>query len=81
MMNRILRVVMLLVWLELGLVLVLLPWSSIWEINYFLYQYPTLGFIMKNFFLRGAISGLGIMNVLMALGAFRRGASPVVTRT
>jgi hypothetical protein len=81
MMNRVLRVVMLLVWLELGLVLVLLPWSSIWEINYFLYQCPTLGFIMKNFFLRGAISGLGIMNVLMAIGAFRRGTSPVVTRT
>ncbi len=81
MMNRILRVVMLLVWLELGLVLVLLPWSGIWEVNYFLYQYPVMGFIMKNFFLRGAISGLGIMNVLMALGAFRRGTSPVVTRT
>lgn len=81
MMNRILRVVMLLVWLELGLVLVLLPWSDIWEVNYFLYQYPVLGFVVKNPFLRGAISGLGIMNVLMALGAFRRGTSAVVTRT
>jgi hypothetical protein len=81
MMNRTLRVVMLLVWLELGLVLILLPWSDVWEVNYFLFQYPVLGFIVKNAFLRGAISGLGLMNVLMAIGAFRRGATTVVTRT
>ncbi|HJZ51540.1 MAG TPA: hypothetical protein VJ228_05035 [Candidatus Acidoferrales bacterium] len=80
-MTRLLRVVLLLLWLELGLMLILVPWSDMWDINYFLYQYPALGLIMKNPYLRGAVSGLGLMNVLFALEAFRRRTSTVVTRT
>ena len=81
MMNRLLRVVMLLVWLELGLVLILVPWSDIWEANYFLYQYPALAIFANNPFMRGAISGLGIMNVFLALEAFRRRTPAVASRT
>ena len=81
MMNWLLRVVALLIWLELGLVLILVPWSEIWETNYFLYEYPALGFFLNNPFLRGAISGLGLINVFLALEAFRRRTSTVVTRT
>jgi hypothetical protein len=80
-MTRLLRVVLLLLWLELGLMLILVPWSDMWDINYFLYQYPALGLIMKNPYLRGAVSGLGLMNVLFALEAFRRRTSTIVTRT
>jgi hypothetical protein len=79
MMNRVLRVVLLLLWLELGLALILVPWSEVWDMNYFLYQYPTLAFLVKNSFLRGAISGLGLMNVLFALEAFRSRTSIVET--
>ena len=81
MINRLLHVVMLLIWLELGLVLILVPWSEIWDINFFVYQYPALGFIVKNYYLRGAVSGLGVMNVFLALEAFRRRTSPVANRT
>jgi hypothetical protein len=80
-MTRLLRVVLLLLWLELGLMLILVPWSDMWDVNYFLYQYPALGLIMKNPYLRGAVSGLGLVNVLFALEAFRRRTSTVVTRT
>jgi hypothetical protein len=78
---RLLRVVLLLIWLELGLVLILVPWSEIWDVNYFLYQYPALGLFVKNPYLRGAISGLGVMNVFLALEAFRRRTTSVATRT
>ncbi|HXZ10951.1 MAG TPA: hypothetical protein VEG64_01040 [Candidatus Sulfotelmatobacter sp.] len=81
MLNRLLRVILLLAWLEMGLVLILVPWSEFWEANYFLYQYPVLGFFVKNAYVRGAISGLGIMNVFLALEAFRRRTSAVATRT
>jgi hypothetical protein len=81
MLNRVLRVVILLFWLELGLVLILVPWVEVWEANYFLYQYPVLGMFAKNPFLRGAISGLGVMNVFLSIGAFRRSSSVVATRT
>jgi hypothetical protein len=81
MFNRLLRVVLLLIWLELGLVLILVPWSEVWDVNYFLYQYPSLGLFVKNPYLRGAISGLGVMNVFLALEAFRRRTSAVASRT
>jgi hypothetical protein len=81
MMNRLLQVVLLLIWLEVGLVLILVPWSELWETNFFLYQYPLLGLFVKNPYLRGAVSGLGLINVFLALEAFRRRTSAVVTNT
>jgi hypothetical protein len=81
MMNRILRVILLLLWLEMGLALILAPWSEFWEMNYFLYRYPELAFFVKNSFLRGAISGLGVMNVVFALDAFRHRTTIVESRS
>jgi hypothetical protein len=80
-MSRIARITILLVWLVLGLALILVPWTEYWETNYLLYQYPALGFFLKNPFLRGAISGLGFMNVLLALEGFRHRADAAATRT
>lgn len=79
-MKQIVRVPILLVWLLFGLALILVPWSDIWETNYFIYQYPGLGLIAENTFLRGIISGLGFMNVLLSLEAFRRKTSSVSSR-
>jgi hypothetical protein len=79
--NRILRIVLLLLWFELGVVLILLPWSDVWDVNYFLYQYPSLGFFLKNSYLRGMISGLGVINIMFALESFRRRTPTVVARS
>ncbi|HYL67918.1 MAG TPA: hypothetical protein VEX69_02035 [Candidatus Limnocylindria bacterium] len=81
MFTRLLRVVLLLIWLEMGLGLILVPWSEFWDVNYFLYQYPSLALFVKNPYLRGAISGLGVMNVFLALEAFRRRTSALASRT
>ena len=80
-MSRVVRVPILLLWLVFGLALILVPWSDIWEANYFLYQYPALALFLKNPFLRGAISGLGFLNVLLSLEAFRHRTAAVATRT
>jgi len=80
-MSRAVRVPILLLWLVFGLALILAPWSDIWDINYFLYQYPALGLVLKNPFVRGAISGLGFMNVLLSLEAFRHRTTAVASRT
>ena len=80
-MSRVARVPILLLWLVFGLALILVPWSDVWDINYFLYQYPALGLIVKNPFVRGAISGLGFMNVLLSLEAFRHRTTAVAGRT
>jgi hypothetical protein len=80
-MNRFLRVFAILVWFDIGLVLVLLPWSMFWESNYFLNSYPGLIPVLLNPYLRGAISGLGFMDALMAIDAFRRYARAPVPRS
>src|SRR5271154_6368097 len=80
-MSRIARVIILLFWLLFGLALILVPWSDIWETNYFLFQYPALAIFLKSPYLRGAISGLGFMNVLLALEAFRHPTAAAANRT
>lgn len=80
MMNRILRVLLLLVWLELGLMLILVPWSDFWQTNYFIIQFPDLAVFLHSAYLRGAVSGLGVMNVFLALESFRHRAAAVAKR-
>jgi hypothetical protein len=80
MMNRILRILLLLVWLELGLMLILVPWSDFWQTNYFIIQFPELGTILRSAYLRGAVSGLGVMNVFLALESFRHRATAFAKR-
>ena len=80
-MNRVLRVLLLLVWLELGLMLILVPWSDVWQTNYFVIQFPSLGTVLRSPYLRGAISGLGVMNVFLALETFRQKAAAVAKRS
>ena len=46
-MSRIARITILLLWLVLGLALILVPWSDIWETNYFLFQYPALAIFLN----------------------------------
>jgi hypothetical protein len=80
-MNPFLRVLLLLFWTAFGLALILVPWSTVWDSNYYLYQYPALGLFLKNAYLRGAVSGLGFMNVLLSLEAFRHRVSSVARRS
>ena len=48
---------------EIGLVLIVVPWSSFWDRNYFAQLAPPLGALITNNFVRGAVSGLGLINV------------------
>jgi hypothetical protein len=60
----------------MGLLIILIPWSVYWDANYFLNRYPVLIPILLNPYVRGAISGLGVINAVMAVDSFRR-KSPV----
>jgi hypothetical protein len=79
-MNRVLRIILLLLWLEMGLLLVLLPWSDYWEMNYFLNRFPSLIRFLLNPYVRGAVSGLGLVDAILAAETFRRRATAIVER-
>ena len=53
--------------LETGLLLVLIPWSAFWERNYFVEWSAALNTVLTSNYTRGAISGLGLVNVWAAL--------------
>lgn len=70
---------------EAGLALLLVPWSSYWDRNYFVEAIPVLEVAVTNNFVRGAVSGLGLVNVaaglveLLALFSAQRRPSEIVT--
>lgn len=53
--------------IEVGLLLVLVPWSLFWDHNYFADAIPALGVLARNSFVRGAVSGLGLVTVAAGL--------------
>ena len=53
--------------LLVGLVLLVAPWTSLWDSNWLLQPHPVVRDVLLNAFTRGAVSGLGIINILMAL--------------
>ncbi|HKH70928.1 MAG TPA: hypothetical protein VKA59_06230 [Vicinamibacterales bacterium] len=49
---------------EAGLVLVIVPWSNYWERNYFVQALPVIEPFLTSDYVRGAVSGLGVVNLL-----------------
>jgi hypothetical protein len=49
--------------IELGMVLVVLPWTRGWTENHLLLAYPGLRFFLQKNFVRGLISGLGFLDI------------------
>ncbi len=58
----------------------LIPWSTFWERNYFVDWSPVLETVLTSNYVRGAISGLGIVNLgaaLVELADFLTARAPV----
>lgn len=66
-MNRVLTVLYIVFCFELGVFLLILPWISLWNDNFFVSHYPWLSSLTRNYFLRGAISGIGVADLILAV--------------
>ena len=79
------RLLFVVFYLEVGFALVVVPWSAFWDRNYFAQTLPLVRSIITNDFVRGAISGLGLINIclgiseLVAMLMARRQQSEVTT--
>jgi hypothetical protein len=49
--------------LLVGIVLVFAPWTSLWDSNWLLQLWPGLRGFLTSAFTRGAVTGLGLVNV------------------
>ncbi|HEY1925496.1 MAG TPA: hypothetical protein VGG58_09590 [Candidatus Acidoferrum sp.] len=66
-MNRILSAILVVACCMMGAVLFYLPWTGVWEQNYFLAHFPSLMRILLHPSFRGAVSGLGILDIFLAI--------------
>ena len=73
-MNRLLIIIYVIFCFELGIFLLVLPWASWlwWTRNFFVMQYPWLGQVVTNDFVRGTVSGVGVADILLAIHEFWR---------
>ncbi|HLK67091.1 MAG TPA: hypothetical protein VKU19_26840 [Bryobacteraceae bacterium] len=53
--------------LEVGIFLVMFPWTPYWDGNYFSFLKPAWHELWDNMYVRGAISGLGVVNLYISL--------------
>lgn len=61
------RLLLVAAFLEIGFVLIVVPWSAFWDRNYFVAALPAVHGLMTNNYVRGAVSGLGLVNVCAGL--------------
>lgn len=52
--------------LLVGLILVVAPWTALWESNYLLHPHPVLRAFVLSAFTRGTVTGLGLVNLILA---------------
>jgi hypothetical protein len=75
-MNRLLRALAVVLLFEMGALLLYLPWSSFWEQNYFFRQIPGLMPFLLHPSVRGMVSGIGVLDILLAFGFFNPRNAP-----
>ena len=56
--------------LEAGLVLIVAPWSTFWDRNFFVERIPSLAQLFASPIARGAVSGVGLVTTLAGLAEF-----------
>ena len=58
--------------LEIGLYLLIVPWTESWDSNYFSGLLPPMKSYWDNLYVRGAVSGLGAVNLYISLSEIFR---------
>lgn len=65
--RRVLGICLIIFALELGLFLLAFPWRREWEMSWIPVHSPRLAAIWMSSYFRGAISGLGLLNLVVAI--------------
>jgi hypothetical protein len=61
--NRFLQVLLTLLAIESGAFLVVMPWAGAWDWTLLEGSFGVLGSVLRNHFVRGAISGVGLLSL------------------
>jgi len=61
------QIMVVLLAMEAGLVLLVMPWSVLWDRNWWFFGSEHLRVILSNNFLRGAVSGFGMLTLWVGI--------------
>jgi len=65
-MNRWLAILYVVICFEMGAFLFLYPWVPLWNQNFFMAHFPWVYSLARNYYIRGSISGLGLVDIFLA---------------
>ena len=65
----------------LGVLLILVPWMGYWDHNFFLDKFPELIPLLLHPSVRGAVTGLGALDIFLAGSMLPGHGDSVATRT
>jgi hypothetical protein len=71
-MSRVLTILLILLYVEVGVLLFFVPWSALWTKNFFVHHYPWIAAVVHNYFVRGAVSGIGLADIGLGIHEFWR---------
>jgi hypothetical protein len=60
---RIFLVIEVMIWIELGMILVVVPWTRAWGDNGLVLNYPRIREFLSINFVRGAVTGIGLLDI------------------
>jgi len=66
-MSRFLAILYVILCFDVGVFLFILPWIDLWSKNYFVHHYALVESIARNYVIRGAVSGVGLADVWLAV--------------
>jgi hypothetical protein len=58
--------------LLVGIILVVAPWTTLWDSNYLLNSHPLVRAFVLSSFTRGTVTGLGLVNIAIAVWEARQ---------
>jgi hypothetical protein len=70
-MSRLLSIAAIFFCFEIGLFLVLIPWSELWEANGLLYYIPNFKRVILHDYFRAGVTTLGAVDILIGISELR----------
>ncbi|MGD0974751.1 MAG: hypothetical protein ABR866_11710 [Candidatus Korobacteraceae bacterium] len=78
--SRIFLVIEVMIWVELGMILVIVPWTRAWSDNGLVLNYPRIREFLSLDFIRGVVTGIGLLDIWVGVWQAIHYKDPVSTK-
>jgi len=78
--SRIFLVIEVMIWVELGMILVIVPWTRAWSDNGLVLNYPRIREFLSMDFIRGVVTGIGLLDIWAGVWQAIHYKDPVSTK-